>query len=168
MYCFPIAVNNKYGTLLTIIKAAIANNQLKQIHTFKRNRTYNRNKIISYYNKNFKNKNFLIFVNNSNHVDCNWFGLPILINKKYKYKKRKIIKEIERLGIETRPIIRGNFLNQPAIKLFKLNKNNYKLKKSQEVDDCGFFIGINTKKSSEKILKFVATNIGKAFLKVCK
>ncbi len=149
------------------IQAAIANNQLKQIHDFKKNRTYNRNKIIQFYNKNFINENFLTFINNSINVDCNWFGLPILINKKYKHKKKKIIKEIERLGVETRPIISGNFLNQPAIKLFKLNNNNNKLINCQEVDDRGFFIGINTKKSPEKILKFVADNLGKAFLRVC-
>ena len=75
-----------------------------------------------------------------------------ITNKKYKYKKKIIIKEIERLGIETRPIISGNFLNQPAIKLFKLNKNNDKFPKSQEIEDRGFFIGIHVNPISEEIL----------------
>ena len=56
--------------------------------------------------------------------------------------KKKIIFELEKLGVETRPIISGNFLNQPAIKLLKLNQlvRNYLFAK---VDDR-VFIGINT------------------------
>ena len=149
------------------IQAAIANNQLKQVNIFKKNRTYNRSKIIEYYNKEFKEKNYISFINNSQYVDCNWFGLSIMLNKKYKRKKNNIIKEIEKLGIETRPIISGNFLNQPSIKLFKLNTKKHKLKNCQEVEDRGFFIGINTKKSSTKILKFVSKNLGLALSKVC-
>ena len=59
------------------IQAAIANNQLKQIHNFKKNRNFNRDKIISKYNELFKNRNYLKFVENAKNVDCNWFGLPI-------------------------------------------------------------------------------------------
>ena len=72
------------------IQAAIANNQLKQVNIFKKNRTYNRSKIIEYYNKEFKEKNYISFVNNSQYVDCNWFGLSIMLNKKYKQKKIKL------------------------------------------------------------------------------
>ena len=63
------------------IQAAIANNQLKQINNFKRNRTFNRKKIISIFNKFYKKNNFLQFIDSSASVDSNWFGLPILINK---------------------------------------------------------------------------------------
>ena len=123
-----------------------------------------------------ENKVFLFFVpsakdgygviKNSKNVDCNWFGLPILINKKFKNKKKKLIQTIEKLGIETRPIISGNFLNQPSIKLFKLNTKKHKLKNCQEIDERGFFIGINTRKSPIKKLKFVAKNLTLAFSKV--
>ena len=41
-------------------------------------------------------------------------------------KKKKFIDILDNSGIETRPIISGNFLNQPAIKLLKLNKQNQK------------------------------------------
>ena len=64
-----------------------------------------------------------------------------MVNKKFKHKKKTIIKEIENFGIETRPIISGNFLNQPAINLLKLNRKKIKLKYSQEVDDRGFLLG---------------------------
>ena len=46
----------------------------------------------------------------------------MLVSQKLKKHKQKIVKLLEINGIETRPIISGNFLNQPAIKLFGLNK----------------------------------------------
>ena len=51
---------------------------------------------------------------------------PILLNKKYKSKKKTFVDLIEKNGLETRPIISGSFNNQPASKLYKLNKLNDK------------------------------------------
>ena len=49
-------------------------------------------------------------------------GLPILLDKRYISKKQKFVDFLDRNGIETRPIISGNFLNHPAAKLYKLDK----------------------------------------------
>ena len=68
---------------------------------------------------------------------------------------------IEKKGIETRPIISGNILNQPAIRLFKLNKKKIILKNCQDVEDRGFFIGINSVKTNERMLKFVANSLNR-------
>ena len=59
---------------------------------------------------------------------------------------------LDKKGIETRPIISGNFLNQPAIKLLKLNKQSQKFPKTQQVDDLCFFIGLHTKKIKKETL----------------
>ena len=55
-------------------------------------------------------------------------------------------------GVETRPIISGNFLNQPSIKLFKLQNQNQKFPQAQEVENLGFFIGLHTKSIKPKTL----------------
>ena len=81
-----IFINLGYNLRPLEIQAAIARNQLKQINSFKINRKYNRDQIIYLFNKKYK-KFFLSFVENSKHVDCNWFGLPILVDKKFKHKK---------------------------------------------------------------------------------
>ena len=73
--------------------------------------------------------------------------------------------EIESEGIETRPIISGNFLNQPAIDLFNLNPKKKKLKNAQDIEERGFFIGIDTKKSPMTTLKFVADKLNKVLKK---
>ena len=52
-----------------------------------------------------------------------WFAL--LLKNQYKNKKNKIIKNLNKKGIETRPIISGNFLNQSASKLYNSEKTNF-------------------------------------------
>ena len=49
-----IFINLGYNLRPLEIQAAIARNQLKQINNFKINRKYNRNKIISLFNKKYK------------------------------------------------------------------------------------------------------------------
>ena len=52
----------------------------------------------------------------------------------------------------------GNFLNQPASKLYKLTSNE-KFISSQKVEDNGFFIGLHTKKTSQKLANYIAHNL---------
>ena len=72
----------------------------------------------------------------------NW----ILLDKRYISKKQKFVDFLDRNGIETRPIISGNFLNHPAAKLYKLDKKKSLFKNAQIVQDLGFLIGLHTKK----------------------
>ena len=85
--------------------------------------------------------------------------MPIFINKNYKKNKIKFINFLEKKGIETRPIISGNFLNQPAIKKFRLNTKNKKCPNAQKVEDCGFFIGLHTTRIKNSELNFLVDNL---------
>ena len=80
------------------------------------------------------------------------FGFPIFINERFSKKRKKFLKFLDSKGVETRPIISGNFLNQPAIKLFKLNKKGQKFPEAQKVENSCFFIGLHTKKIKEATL----------------
>lgn len=53
---------------------------------------------------------------NSKH---GWFGIPIMINKKYFNHVKLIRKILDKKNIETRPIICGNITKQPAMKNLK-------------------------------------------------
>ena len=85
--------------------------------------------------------------------------MAIFIDKKYANKKSKYLKYLEEKGIETRPIISGNFVNQPAIKLYELNKKNEKFKNAQIIEDSGFFIGLHTKKINSKLASYISSNL---------
>ena len=62
-------------------------------------------------------------------------------------------------GIETRPIVSGNFMNQPVIKKFRLNKGNKKFFNAQFIEDNGFFIGLHTKKISNQKLNLLISSL---------
>ena len=137
------------------ITASIANNQLKRLNNFIKTRNYNRKKIIEKLTKSYNWKNQFTFLNSSKYVSPSWFGLPMLVDRKYIKIKNKFLKYLEKNKIENRPIISGNFLNQPSVKLFKLNSKNKKLPEAEEIEKRGFFIGVHTKKISNKELNLL-------------
>ena len=65
---------------------------------------------------------------------------------------------LDNLGVETRPIISGSFINQPASKLYKLNSNNYKYPNAQVVQDLGFLIGLQLHKDQTNFIKKLMEN----------
>ena len=66
--------------------------------------------------------------------------------------KKKFHEFLDKEGVETRPIISGNFLNQPSIELFKLNKKGHKFPEAQKVENLCFFIGLHTKNIKKETL----------------
>ena len=152
-------INSGYNLRPTDIQAAIAHNQFKRLNKFIKIRKYNRAKIIEKIKKNKKWNNQFYFINPSIQVKPSWFGLPILINEKYLKKKFFFLDLLTRNGIENRPIISGNFANQPAAKLYSLNKKKLTYKNAQKVEDLGFFIGLHTKKISNDIAEYIGENL---------
>ena len=106
-----------------------------------------------------KLKRYFEILNISKKQEPSWFGLPILINKKYLSKKKKYIEYLNKKNIETRPILSGNFMNQKSIDLYNLNPKKLKFINSQEIEERGFFIGLHTKPISNKDLNFLVRNL---------
>ena len=150
-----IFINSGFNLRPTDLAAAIASSQLKRLKKFIKIRLNNREKII---NKIIKSKKWnyqFSFLKSSNFVTPSWFGLPILVDKRFIKIKKKFLDYLEQLGVENRPIISGNFLNQPCTKLYKLNPKNLKFKNCQEIEDRGFFIGIHTQPITNKQLLLI-------------
>ena len=141
------------------VSAAIAQNQLKRLKTFSLIRDSNRNNIIQFLKNHPKWNNQYHFVIPDENLKPSWFGLPLLLNRKYIMYKKKIIKNLNSKGIETRPIISGNFLNQKASKIYNLNKNKTKFPNADFVEKAGFFIGLHTKKIKKNTLKYLSDEL---------
>jgi CDP-6-deoxy-D-xylo-4-hexulose-3-dehydrase len=77
----------------------------------------------------------------------------MLLNKKFAHKKNKFLEYLRKNGIETRPILSGNFMNQQSIKLYGFNNQKRIFKNSQIIEDLGFFIGLHTAPINSDILK---------------
>lgn len=152
-------VNSGYNLRPTEIQAAIALSQFKRKNTFKTNREYNRNKIIKAVLKNKKYIGQIKFLNVEKNIKPSWFGLAIFINNDHIKQKKKYLKFLAKKGIETRPIISGNFINQPAVKLYRLNKTKNKFVNAQVIEDQGFFIGLHTNKISDKLANYIASSL---------
>ena len=153
--------NSGFNLRPTDIQAAIATSQFKSLDNFIKQRSINRKKIIESLMKNQLWNNQVTFINENKNVKPSWFGIGILFNKEYKNKKNKIIKKLNSLGIETRPIISGNFAKQPAIKKYNILKKGISFTNADLVNDLGFFIGLSINAiSSSKLKRFT-----KAFFK---
>ena len=145
-----------YNVRPTDIQAAIALNQFKRLNKFIKTRNTNRNKIINFLKMDNKWNNQFSFVRVDINTKPSWFGLPILINKKYAHIKKKFLNHFFKKGIENRPIISGNFLNQPASKFFNFRSTKMDFKNADEIENRGFFIGLHTKNLKQLELKYIS------------
>jgi hypothetical protein len=94
--------------------------------------------------KNKRWNNQFLFFEPNKKITPSWFGLPILINRKINYKRKKFVEHLNRSKIENRPIVSGNFLKQPAIKLYKLNTKG-SFKNADLVQKSGFLLDYTLK-----------------------
>ena len=144
-------INSGFNLRPTDINASIGLSQLKRLKKILsvRNKNYNLIKKILYQSKKFKNQ--FEIITNSKGSDIAWFGIAIILNKKFTKLKSKIIIKLNKLGIETRPIISGNFGNQPAIKLYNIFPG--KLIYANKIEKSGFFLGLHNTILKQKELK---------------
>ena len=146
-------VNSGFNLRPLDLTAAIGLSQFKRLKKMMKVREENRNLIISKLINSPNWKDQFTFFKPFKSLKPSWFGFPILLNKKYLSQKRKFLNYLNKNGIETRPILSGNFLNQPSSHLYNLNKNKLKFNVSEQIEKKGFFIGLPTTPiSADKLL----------------
>ncbi len=152
-------INSGFNLRPMDLTAAIGLSQLKRLKKMMKAREKNRNLIINQIKNHTDWNNQFDFFHPNKKLKPSWFGLPLLINKDLKINKKRFIKFLNLNGIETRPILSGNFLNQPSCKLygFRFNKKNFKV--SQEIEDRGFFIGLPTSDITSEKLSFLTNKL---------
>ena len=149
-----IFVNSGFNLRPTDINAAIGIEQLKRLNKILSIRKYNYNSIKEKLMNDKRYKNQFTIPLDDSKKDIAWFGIPITLTNNNKKFKNLFMNKLNRRGIITRPIISGNFANQPSIKLYKI-KVNYKLKNADLIDQSSFFLGLhNIKINNTKLNKF--------------
>jgi len=90
---------------------------------------------------------------------------PIRIKKNNYFTKTELVKYLEKKGIETRPVMAGNFVMQPVINLIK-HKKSGKLDNSTDIMENSFLIGnhqnidhISRRYVIDQITKFLKSKI---------
>ncbi len=147
-------INSGYNLRPTDISASIGRSQIKKLKNIIKIRQTNfdliRNALLS--NKKYSDKFYIVKENPKNSIV--WFGIPIILKSNDRNYKNRVTKKLNNFGIDTRPLISGNFANQPAVKLYNLKINN-DLKNADFIDKNSFFIGLHNTKTSIKIINFI-------------
>ena len=117
-------INSGFNFRPTDVQAAIGLSQFNSLKEFIETRKINRNKIIKKLLRDKRWDDQVSFVENNIYMKPSWFGLSMLINKKFKKSKNLILKRLDTFGIESRPIIGGNFLKQPALKKYNIKQQS--------------------------------------------
>ena len=117
------------------LSGAIGIEQLKKLPKLIEVRRRNAELFMSLFEKNEK------IIIQKEIGDSSWFGFSLIINEHVTSIKRdKIIIELEKAGIETRPIVSGNFLKNKVLKFFDYEVSGT-LSNSDFLDRNGFFVG---------------------------
>lgn len=85
-----------------------------------------------------------------------WYGFGMVLQGDYADKRNQIADSLEQYGIETRPIVAGNFTRNAAVKYMDYRIHG-ELKAADEIHDSGFYIGNHPSYIPEKIDYFVET-----------
>ena len=151
-------VNLGYNLRPTEIQGAFGRHQITKLDSFIQHRRENAkfwNERLSKYSDYF----ILPTRNLENHV---YFGYAITIKENSPFSRKEITDFLESKGIETRPIMSGNFIEQPVAKLIQWTKSG-ELKNSRLVMRNSFFIG-NHQQILEEEREFIA-NVFDEFFK---
>ena len=154
-----IFYNSGFNLRPTEIAGTIGRSQFKDLFKFKKIRNLNRKNIVNLFKNNKKINRSIKVIKPNKNVNPSWFGLPLIVNKKKLLKK--LMLRLEKNGIETRPIISGNFLKQPSVKKYGLIKN-IKFKNADYINNHGFFIGLPFDKIKINILKKIERSFQKS------
>jgi len=149
-----------YNFLPTEISAAFGLVQLKKLKKFAAIRQDNFNSLYEFFSK----IKFFKLPRQLPEVKTSWLAFPLTINENAPFSRLEIVKHLEMIGIQTRPVFTGNVLKQPAF-----SKINYKnLGKDYEIANYimenSFLIGCNhglTEKHIEKIKNAFITFLSK-------
>ena len=137
-------VSTGYNVRPLEIEAVIGSSQIKDIDAFVAKRRLIVQRV---YNSLLGSKMRIIgsetLLNKDLEKTHSWMLIPIFVfGENSIERKNQIIKKLEEKGVETRPVLTGNFLAQPAIKRisrFAVGSENFKI--AQEITDNGFLIG---------------------------
>ena len=88
--------------------------------------------------------------------DSSWVGFSIVLRGKLQGLRKNVLSQLTEAGVETRPIVAGNFTKNPVIK-FIPHEIRGSLTNADYIDQNGFFIGNDSRNLSSEIIQ--VTNI---------
>lgn len=140
------------------MSGAVGITQLKKIDKFIKRRRQN----AEYFKEHFGQEKKYFIQTESSVAQSSWFGFGVVLNMDYRHRNltslqktkgfvTKHIREVlEDNGVQTRPIVAGNFVNQPVMDRMKYRVSG-ELINSENIDKNGFFFGNDHRDLGKKI-----------------
>jgi CDP-6-deoxy-D-xylo-4-hexulose-3-dehydrase len=154
-------ITSGFNTRPMEIQAAIGCSQIKDIDSF----ISRREKIAKYFHEKLINTNFQVigsdvFADLTTKPKHSWMLIPIqAIGSNAKELKSKLLNHFENNEIETRPVLTGNFLDQPAMKrIYKESPDPRNFPMADNVSNTTFLIGAHHDLSDSQV-EFVGEKI---------
>ena len=113
---------------------AVGIEQLKKLPQF----ISERRKNALFFKKLFDNNDFLIMQKEIG--TSSWFGFSLILKPETKIDRKKVIQKLNEEGIESRPIVSGNFTKNSVMKYFDYEISG-NLINADILDRNGFFVG---------------------------
>lgn len=79
-----------------------------------------------------------------------WFGFSIILQGKLSGHRSSIVKELASAGVETRPIVAGNFMKNPVCRLLN-HRVHGELPNADKIHEDGFFLGNDSRELKNEI-----------------
>lgn len=137
------------------ISGALGIEQLKKLDKILHVRKLNANLFLKLFfesdkfmtQKHFDNEPFF------SQAESSWFGFSLILKPEFAGHRDNLVKYLTENGVESRPIVAGNFVNNPVIKYFNYSIHGM-LNNAEYLDKNGLFIGNNDKDLSEELYYF--------------
>tara|TARA_B100001540_G_scaffold80179_1_gene72002 strand:- start:5760 stop:7037 length:1278 start_codon:yes stop_codon:yes gene_type:complete len=151
-------INTGFNLRATEIQGAFGIHQIDKLEKLVKLRIKN----AEFWNKDLKIFSEFLMLSEDDTNRKSYLFYPITVKKNKFFTKTELVNELEKNGIETRPIMAGNITKQPVSKYFKFKKSG-KLENSNYIHNNSFLIG-NHHGIDDKQKKFIS-NIIKNFIK---
>ena len=126
------------------ISGAVGIAQLKKWPRMKEKRIKN----AEYFQEKFRNMDCVMVQKEVG--SSSWFGFSLVLKGKLNGRRDLVIEQLTENGVETRPIVAGNFMRNPVMKyLDYIDNKNYE--HADQIHNNGFFVGNNTSDLKENI-----------------
>ena len=139
-------VNTGFNFRPTEMQGAFGIHQIKKLDKFIEIRWEN----AEFWTENLKQyKDYLLLHTEREGTKHVWFAYPITVKPDAPFNREELVDFLEKKGVETRPIMSGNFDQQPAMKLFPYRKVG-DLPNSRIIMRNSFFFGNHPGITQEK------------------
>ena len=141
-------VNLGYNFRPTEIQGAFGIHQLRKLDGFLQRRTAVAHSLLK---KLAPYRDYLSLPREKPGTRHSWFAFGITVNDNKYFKRNDLMEYLEKNGIETRPLVCGNFAEQPVMKMFAHKKGG--LENAENVMRNSLYIGIHPSVGEETVEK---------------